>query len=384
MNTSAPGWFSPGDCVLEDFAEVLDESVAAGDYPSAARVDQGVVIYDSADIRGRLTDPAQRRAIISEITRVLDAGPGAALFTGAFDGDVVDAASSTFRRIIADEKAAGTAPGDHFAEAGANDRVWNALEKLAITDPKVFVHYYANDVLAVACEAWLGPGYQVTSQLNQVNPGGKAQTPHRDYHLGFQSLDSAQTYPAHVHALSPRLTLQGAVAHCDMPLESGPTFLLPHSHKYPPGYVAFHLPEFQECAAQRSVQIPLRKGDALFFNPALFHGAGSNVSQDIQRLGNLLQISSAFGRAMEDVNRAAVVTAIYPELRTFQDSGAGAQGVSNVVAASAEGYPFPLDLDRRQPTDGAIPKSQADLLREALADDWPVDRLVRALGDLKG
>ena len=35
--------------------------------------------------------------------------------------------------------------------------------------------------------AWLGPGYQVTSQINVVNPGGTAQTAHRDYHLGFQS-----------------------------------------------------------------------------------------------------------------------------------------------------------------------------------------------------
>ena len=34
-------------------------------------------------------------------------------------------------------------------------------------------------------------------------------------------------YPAHLHRMSPVLTLQGAVAHCDMPVESGPTMLLP-------------------------------------------------------------------------------------------------------------------------------------------------------------
>ena len=51
--------------------------------------------------------------------------------------------------MIADEEAAGGAAGDHFATPGANDRVWNALEKLAVRDPEAFVDYYANDVIAL-------------------------------------------------------------------------------------------------------------------------------------------------------------------------------------------------------------------------------------------
>ena len=50
----------------------------------------------------------------------------------------------------------------------------------------MFAEYYGNDVIAVVCQAWLGPRYQVTSQVNVVNPGrGMQQVPHRDYHLGF-------------------------------------------------------------------------------------------------------------------------------------------------------------------------------------------------------
>ena len=45
----------------------------------------------------------------------------------------------------------------------------------------------------------------------------------------------------------------------------------------------------------------LRKGDAVFFNPALIHAAGENRSEGIQRMANLLQVSSAFGRAMESI-----------------------------------------------------------------------------------
>src|SRR4029078_6496215 len=106
--------------------------------------------------------------------------------------------------------------GDHFAKPGANDRVWNALEQLALHDPQHFADYEEINVLDPVSVAWLGPGYQVTSQVNVVNPGGQAQVAHRDYHLGFMSQEQAASYPAHLHQLTPALTLQGAVAHCDM------------------------------------------------------------------------------------------------------------------------------------------------------------------------
>ena len=162
---------------------------------------------------------------------------------------MLDRTTAAFNRMIADQRSRGAAAGDHFAKPGANDRVWNALEKLAVTDPEAFVAYYANDVVALVATAWLGPGYQVTSQVNVVNPGGEGQTVHRDYHLGFQSDEVCADYPAHVHALSQVLTLQGAVAHCDMPVVSGPTLYLPHSQKYSHGYVAYRRPEFRYFGA---------------------------------------------------------------------------------------------------------------------------------------
>ena len=97
-----------------------------------------------------------------------------------------------------------------------------------------------------------------------------------------------------------------------MPVETGPTLYLPYSHQYEPGYLAFHLPEFTEYFQQNYTQLPLEKGDAAFFNPALFHGAGTNVSTSVRRMANLLQVSSAFGRAMESVDRVAVCRALLP------------------------------------------------------------------------
>ncbi|MFE7895917.1 phytanoyl-CoA dioxygenase family protein [Streptomyces sp. NPDC057412] len=364
-STHRPVWLSERDCDLADFRELVERTTDRADYPYARSVEQGVLLYDSARLRAA-DDPREVRA---ELVRALADGPGIVVLEGAFpDPSVVDRLTAVFDALIAEQRAAGTAAGDHFAKPGANDRVWNALEKAALHDPAAFADYYANDMLALVSTAWLGPGYQVTSQVNVVNPGGAAQSVHRDYHLGFLSNEVAAAYPAHVHTLSPALTLQGAVAHCDMPVESGPTMYLPHSQRYAPGYLAWRLPAFQEYFEAHHVQLPLAKGDAVFFNPALFHAAGTNRSADIRRTANLLQVSSAFGRAMETVDREAVVNAVYPVLLDRVAEGAGAAWAENVIAASAEGYPFPTNLDADPPVDGLAPPSQADTVRRALAE----------------
>jgi hypothetical protein len=97
----------------------------------------------------------------------------------------------------------------------------------------------------------------MTAQVNLVRPGGQAQAAHRDYHLGFQTADMAARFPAHVHALSSVMTLQGAVAHCDMPVESGPTQLLPFSQLFPEGYMAYRRAEFRAFFEAHAVQLPL-------------------------------------------------------------------------------------------------------------------------------
>jgi len=362
-------WISAADCRLADFRAVVERQTDAADYPHAAGVRQNVLVYD-----GTIHD-ADRRAVQAELARALLDGPGIVVFTNAFAPAVVDRASGVFAALIEEQKAAGVAGGDHFAKPGANDRVWGALDKFAVRDPAAFAEYYANDTLALICEAWLGRGYQVTSQVNVVNPGGQAQVAHRDYHLGFMSREQAEGYPAHVHRLSPALTLQGAVAHVEMPVETGPTLYLPHSQRYPAGYLAFHRPEFTAYFEENYVQLPLQKGDAVFFNPALFHGAGTNRSADVKRMANLLQVSSAFGRAMETVDRTAMCEALYPVLQSF------AGNVANVIAASAEGYAFPTNLDHDQPIGGLAPQTQAELMRQALAARWDPSQLEKALHD---
>lgn len=377
-------WLRAEDARLDDLRAVLDQRTDPAACPNAARLLHDVPVYDCAALRPRLRDDAAfRESLTSEWAGVWQDGPGILVLEAALAAPAVDDVTACFVRIIERERD-GPSRGDHFARAGANDRVWNALEKLCLLDPAAFARYYANDMLALASEAWLGPAYQVTSQVNNVRPGGAAQTPHRDYHLGFCSAQQAQRYPAHVHRLSPALTLQGAVAHVDMPLESGPTLYLPHSQKYLHGYLVADREEFRRHFLQHRVQLPLSKGDAVFFNPALLHAAGDNRSRDIQRMANLLQVSSAFGRAMEAVDRDRMLRALYPTLLALGRDGAldpAAQG--RVVAASAEGYAFPTNLDRDPPLGGLAPESPQAVAIRALREGWPPDRLFAWLDDAR-
>jgi len=248
----------------------------------------------------------------------------------------------------------------------------------------VFLRYFANTSIAAASEAWLGPNYQMTAQINLVHPGGAAQQAHRDYHLGFQTADVSSEYPAHVHDLSPALTLQGAVAHCDMPVESGPTKLLPFSQLYRAGYAAWRREDFRALFEERCIQLPLAKGDALFFNPALFHAAGANFSGDIHRMANLLQVSSAFGRAMESIDREKMCKLLYPHaVAAHGNSRLSMPDLSAAIAAAAEGYSFPTNLDRDSPKGGLAPETQQALFARAIANDWSVQKFAKMLDELR-
>ena len=359
---------------LDDFATICAQTLRKDDFPLARSADKNVLIYHRDDLL--TAAKADRQNMLGDLHRALSSGPGVLVFQGLY-GDVsaVERSSKVFEDILASEAENGGG-GDHFAKAGGNGRIWNALQKVAERDADAFIDYYSNPLLALICEAWVGPGYEITAQVNQVRPGGKAQQPHRDYHLGFQVNDVVARFPLPLQILSQYLTLQGAVAHSDMPIESGPTQLLPWSQQYAEGYLAWRDPRFIEFFQQHAIQLPLKKGDGLFFNPALFHAAGNNVTQDHVRTANLLQVSSAFGKTMEKVNHVKVMEAIYPTLLSKHLSDEELQAI---VAASGEGYSFPTNLDTDPPLGGLVPKTQQQLLLEALQQRCSAEEFTRQL-----
>ena len=365
------GYYSAEACDLDAFVACISREVTPKDVPHAERLVGSIPVYDIAALADDFEDPGRRRVLMAEWASVLGNSAGVFVLKQAQpDHDAIDAATDIYNAVIAAEKAAGSDGADHFATAGSNDRIWNSLQKLCLADPQTFIRYFAAPAIDAASEAWLGPNYQMTAQVNLVRPGGEAQSAHRDYHLGFQTAEIGATYPAHVHDLSPLMTLQGGLAHCDMPVESGPTKLLPFSQLYRPGYMAWRRDDFRAVFEERCVQVPLDKGDALFFNPALFHAAGANTSEDIQRMANLFQVSSAFGRAMENVDRDAMCKALFTPLKeAWTDGVLSALALDAVIACAAEGYPFPTNLDTDPPVGGLAPESQAVLLKRSVLSD---------------
>ena len=372
-----PGFYTAESCDLAEFQDLTAQSVDPDTVTNAQAVTKNVPVYDMNALRDGLTNPATRSVLMAEWAQILRRGAGVFVLRAACtDMVAIDAATDSYNQIIAQEKAQGGEGADHFATAGSNDRVWNSLQKLCEAAPETFVRYFASPSVDAACEAWLGPNYQMTAQVNLVHPGGKAQQAHRDYHLGFQTAEISATYPAHVHELSPLMTLQGGIAHCDVPLDSGPTKLLPFSQLYLPGYAAWRRDDFRAHFEAHCVQLPLNKGDAIFFNPALFHAAGENSSADVHRMVNLLQVSSAFGRTMETIDRFAMSMATFaPMKRLWAEKALTAAELDAAIASTAEGYSFPTNLDRDPPVGGLAPKTQQALLREAVMEGMSEDVL---------
>ena len=152
--------------------------------------------------------------------------------------------------------------------------------------------------------------------------------------------------------------------------------LLPGSQRFLAGYLAWRDERFKEHFAAHQVQLELEPGDAVFFNPGLHHAAGENRSTNIDRIGNLLQVSSAFGIPMEAVDWAGIATATYPVL---QGLARYHQLTNDHMAVCAAGYAWPSNLDTDPSTAGLAPPSMQAILRQALADGVTVDEFTVAM-----
>lgn len=377
-----PAYFNVDDCDLAEFVALTSQTQNESDLEFVSCVEKNIPIYDANNLTEHLADNQKRIELMAEWAGILMNGAGVVVLQNTYeDTSTVDKATKVFNEILATEKQVNGQSADHFA-SGSNDRIWNSLQKLCEASPSAHVQYFANQYIDAICEAWLGPNYQMTAQINVVNPGGEAQSVHRDYHLGYLSPNVSKQYPAHVHDLSPVLTLQGGIAHVDMPIESGPTKLLPFSQSYRAGYAAWRRDDFKEYFESNYVQLALKKGDALFFNPALFHSAGANTSIDVQRMVNLLQVSSAFGRAMESVNRVKMSKLTYPILQELlQTNKINQAKVSAVIASTGEGYSFPTNLDLDPPSGGLASQTQQALMTRALSEQWPIAKFETALDE---
>jgi ectoine hydroxylase-related dioxygenase (phytanoyl-CoA dioxygenase family) len=359
---------------VEDLKKLCSQNTPTELYRLSTAVERNIPVYDLSTLD--LSDEKLVPALQAEWNHILLSGPGIIVLRHMFnDKALLEHVNKVFQAII-DRESKSSCKGDHFASKGQSDRIWNSFSKHCLESPETFVEYYSNPWLALISDAWLGPGYQTTAQVNQIRPGGAPQNVHRDYHLGFQTAEQCARYPTAMHIASQLLTLQGAVAHGYISVESGSTRLLPFSQMYREGFMAWRLPEFIEFFEKNYVALPLGMGDGLFFNPALFHAAGDNRTTDFVRKVNLLQISSAFGETMETVDSLPLIEKCWDLLTQKYKREGLSREVIALVNSAAKGYPFPTNLDKRVPSPGGLaPESEQQALFLALKENWDKERV---------
>ena len=359
-------YFSQSDIDYDDLAKICSQKTLQEDYPFADSVSNNVVIYDANYLETFIGDSENELRLKTELHQVLEGGPGVFVIRNLYRHDAIDQSNNIFEKIVESE---GNTGNDHFA-SGTNTRIWNAFQKVALEDPNAFISYYSNNLLKLVAESWCGPNSQMTAQVNIVRPGGEMQKPHRDYHLGFQENQVVELFPISAHRLSNYLTLQGGVAHTDMPLASGPTMVLPYSQQYELGYLAWRDNACTDFFNDNAVQNQMNKGDGIFFNPALLHGAGSNTTKDFHRIGNLLQISSPFGKTMERIDYLKIINRIYPLLLEHSiNKTLSEKLIENVLVCATDGYAFPTNLDNDKNSNSKLQgMTMFELTKQSLLD----------------
>ena len=359
-------YFSDSDIDYDELISICSQETIEANYPLSDSISNNVVIYDAKDFRSFVGNIEEEIKLKTEMHHVLESGPGVFVVRNLYNEDVIDESNAIFEKIVKNES---NSSNDHFA-AGTNTRIWNSFQKVAMENQEAFINYYSNDLVKIIAESWCGPNSQMTAQVNIVRPGGEMQKPHRDYHLGFQENEVVEKFPISIHRLSNYLTLQGGVAHTDMPLESGPTVVLPYSQQYDLGYLTWRDTNFADFFNKYSVQNSMSKGDGIFFNPAIFHAAGANTTNNFHRIGNLLQISSAFGKTMEHIDYIKIITHIYPLLLDhIKNKTLSERLIENILICATDGYAFPTNLDSDKNSDSKLQgMSMFDLTKQSLLD----------------
>ena len=100
------------------------------------------------------------------------------------------------------------------------------------------------------------------------------------------------------------------------------------------------------------------------------------------RIANLLQVSSAFGKTMESVDRTKMTKLVYRVLLERKKSHQLRKDELQTIGASViDGYSFPTNLDLDSPMEGSVTETIWVFMERALREEWSVDRFNECLNE---
>ena len=126
------GYFTEKDCNIDHFLTLISEKIDPSSLKFAENLEHNIPIYSNHSVVSSLANPLTRRQLMTEWASVISELSGALVVKGAIsDLQMLEQVTELFNEIVIKEKAENSG-GDHFGEKGANDRVWNSLQKLCI------------------------------------------------------------------------------------------------------------------------------------------------------------------------------------------------------------------------------------------------------------
>lgn len=127
------------DADFDQFRELIARETDRSQFPLCDDVVERVVVYSSKTLLPRLRGTAEdKNAVMDELQRALQTGPGVLVIREMIPSDVIDRASKASDEIN---------PKPASSENKMSRRTFGYSEKHAKHDPESFADYYGNEIL---------------------------------------------------------------------------------------------------------------------------------------------------------------------------------------------------------------------------------------------
>ena len=145
-------FYSSENCNIKEFEKLIKQEINSNLLNCAEEIINNVPVYNMEVLRDNLHDKDQRLSLMSEWAYVLSKASGALVLKNTYsDCSSIDLATKIYENIILEEKEKNIGGSDHYAKPGANDRIWNSLQKLCEKDSFVFAKYFGNEIISSVC-----------------------------------------------------------------------------------------------------------------------------------------------------------------------------------------------------------------------------------------
>ena len=142
-------FFSDESCNIKNFEEIIKQKIDANLLSHFSEIKNNIPIYNMKNLKDNLHDKNKRLSLLSEWAYIFSQSSGVLVLENTYDDcSSIDEATKIYEKIIIEEKEKNIGGSDHYAKPGANDRIWNSLQKLCEKNPLVFAKYFGNEIIS--------------------------------------------------------------------------------------------------------------------------------------------------------------------------------------------------------------------------------------------